>query len=198
MANSYQRTLLAAVLSLASVIGCENAANFSSVAEPPALSVAALVPKDVKVVTRLFNGPGGIAVSDYVTKSQTATLEVGQYRLVVPRNAVRKPTRFVMIVLDNKMVGVKLFAYDQEWKPVTQFQRPVQLTLPYDEADLSARGPQDRLYIANVVSESDATILDVVAARADDRSQTVSGDLYHFSVWSLALQFTKEFSPAID
>lgn len=198
MAKSYQRTLLAAVLFLASAIGCEDAADFSSVAEPPALSVAPLAAKDVRVVTRLLNRTGGIAVSDWVTNSETVTLEVGKYRLVVPRNAVRKPTRFVMIVLDNQMVGVKLFAYDQEWQPVTQFRRPVQLTLPYDEADLSARGPQDKLYIANVVSENDATILDVVAARADASSQTISGDLYHFSVWSLALQFTKEFSPAID
>jgi hypothetical protein len=199
MAKSYQRTLLAGLLSLAPLFGaCDSSSDLRSVTEPDVVPTVAYSPKQVKVVTRVTNGTTGIAISDYVTNGKTAHLKIGKYELDVPRGAVHKPTRFMMIVLENEMIGVKLYAFDKDWKPVTRFQRPLQLTLPYDEADHSEIASASKLYIANVVSEQDATILEMVATSVDKDNQTVTGGLYHFSVWSLAVQFSKELSPGID
>lgn len=201
MAKPYQRTLLVALLSLAPVFaGCDSAVDLSGVPEPAAaIPTVAFHPKEVTVVTRVFPGTTGVAISDYVTKGKSATLTIGKYQLVVPRGAVQKPTRFAMVVLENDMIGVKLYAFDKDWNEVRQFEKPVQLTLPYDEADETLlRDKHNKLFIANVVSENDATILEMVSARVDESTKTVTGDLYHFSVWSLAIQLSKEFSPGID
>jgi hypothetical protein len=199
MAKSYQRTLLAGLLSLAPMFGgCDSASDSGSVTEPDVVPTVTYSPKQVKVVTRVVNGTTGVAISDFVTNGKTAHLQIGKYELNVPRGAVHKPTRFMMVVLENDMIGVKLYAFDKDWQPVTRFQRPVQLTLPYDEADHQQISTAGKLFIANVVSEQDATILEMVSTDVDKENQTVTGGLYHFSVWSLAIQLSKELSPGID
>lgn len=201
MAKSYQRLLCSALVVLTSLVSaCEQADDISSVTADPVQATATIAfkPGEVKVVSRSMPGGGGYAVSDFVGRQNTATLEVGKYRLSVPRGAVRKPTRFMMVVLNNDMIGVRLYAWDRYWQPVRTFRTPLALTLPYDEADESQIVAGAKLRIANVVSETDPTVLELIAAEPDRTNRTVTGRLSHFSVWSLALQFTKELSPGID
>ncbi|HET9439219.1 MAG TPA: hypothetical protein VFO52_03565 [Longimicrobiales bacterium] len=194
MAKSYKRTLLTVLFALVPLFaGCDSARDISGVTEPVTPTVAAK-PKLAKVLTRVINGTTGIAVSDYVTNGKTALLQVGKYQLFVPRGAVKKPTKFVMVVLDNEMIGVRLYAFDKDWQRVTQFHVPVRLTLPYDEADQTQVSGTGKLRIANVVSDTDNTILELVGVEVDTDNQTVTGSLSHFSVWSLA----KELSMGID
>lgn len=193
MAKSYQRTLLVGLLTLAPLFGACEQADINGVTEPVTPSVAAK-PKTAKVVSRVVHTTSGTVVSEWVTNGKDATLQLGKYRLYVPRGAVRKPTLFVMTILDGQMIGVSLTAFDKDWNPVTEFRAPVMLTLPYDEADQSEVGDGNKLKIANVVSETDRTILELVNVTRDEAAKTITGNLFHFSVWSLA----KELSPAID
>ncbi|HEY0671442.1 MAG TPA: hypothetical protein VGD27_04195 [Longimicrobiales bacterium] len=198
MARSYQRMLFRALLVLTPIFtACERAADINGITADPMPATVAFKSAEVRVVTRVVGGTTGYAISDYVTRNKTATLQVGKYQLYVPRGAVKKPTRFMMVVLDSAFIGVRLYAFDKEWKPVTHFHVPVELTLPYDEASADEIRAGE-LRIANVVSETDPTILELVSAEVDADSQTVTGSLYHFSVWTLALQLTKELSPGID
>lgn len=199
MAQLSQRKLFCALLAFTLILGaCEQASDInSSVPAEPVNATIAFRPGDVRVVTRRVRGTGGVVMSDYVARSSTATLKLGKYQLHVPRNAVNKPTRFVMVVLDNDMVGVQLYAYDRDWQPVRSFRAPLTLTLPYDEAD-TTQLQNATLRVANVASETDPTVLELVAANIDKNKGTVSAKLVHFSVWSLAAHLSKELSPGID
>jgi hypothetical protein len=201
MAKSYQRMLFSALVALMPLFAaCEQADDISSVTADPVQATATIAfkPGEVKVVARTNSSGGGYAISDFVGRKNTATLVVGKYKLHVPRNAVAKPTRFMMVVLDNDMIGVRLYAWDRFWQPVSTFRTPLALTLPYDEADESLIYTGAKLRIANVVSESDPTVLELIAGEVNRDNQTVTGRLSHFSVWTLALQFSKELSPGID
>ncbi|HET9440525.1 MAG TPA: hypothetical protein VFO52_10155 [Longimicrobiales bacterium] len=199
MTKSYQRMLFCALLALTPLFSaCERADDVSSVTVDPMQATIAFKPGEVRVVSRSTQGGGGYAVSDFVGRNNTATLEVGKYRLQVPRGAVKKPTRFMMVVLENDIIGVRLYAWDRDWQPVRTFSTPLALTLPYDEADEAEIVAGAKLRIANLVSESDPTVLELVAAEPDRINKTVTGRLSHFSVWSLVIQFTKELSPGID
>ncbi len=199
MAQLSQRKLFYALLALIPLFAaCEQAGDInSSVPAEPVNATIAFKPGDVRVVTRRVRGTGGVVMSDFVTGNKTATLAFGKYKLEVPRNAVRKPTRFVMVVLDNDMVGVRLYAFDRDWEPVRSFRAPLTLTLPYDEAD-AGQLQNAVLRVANVASETDPTVLELVAANTDRKHGTVSAKLVHFSVWSLAVHLSKELSPGID
>lgn len=199
MAMSSQRTLFAALLSLASLLGCEDASHPRGVSEPVWARVEAAPPRsNVKLARRVARTTTGVAISEFITNGERVHLQVGKYELIVPRGAVKQPTRFVMMVLDNDMIGVTLYAYDQERNPVSHFHRPLQLTLPYDDADADEIGAADQLYIANVAGQNDPGILELASVQIDRGNRTVTGTLRHFSVWSLALEFSKELSPAID
>ena len=199
MAMSSQRTLFAALVSLASLLGCENTDDLRGVSEPVWARVEPTPPRQqVKLARRVAKSTTGVAISEFISNGESAHLQVGKYQLEVPRGAVRQPTRFVMMVLDNEMIGVTLYAYDQQRNPVRQFHRPLQLTVPYDDADADEIRAADRLYLANVAGQNDATILELAAVQIDPGRRTVTATLRHFSVWSLALEFSKEFSPAID
>ena len=193
MAKTYQRTLLIGLLTLAPLFGACEQVDISGVTEPSAPTLAAK-PKGARVVTRVMHTTAGTVVSDWLTNGKDATLQIGKYKLYVPRGAVKKPTLFVMTVLDGDMIGVRLLAFDKDWNKVTEFRAPIQLTLPYDEADPLEVDDGNKLKIANVASEFDTTILELVNVSRDQQNQTITGYLLHFSVWSLA----KELSPAID
>ena len=193
MAKSYQRTLLVGLLALAPFFGACEQVDISGVTEPATQSVSAK-PRSARVISRVVHTTSGTVVSEWLTNGKDATLQLGKYKLYVPRGAVKKPTMFVMTVLDGDMIGVRLLASDKDGNKVTEFRMPLVLTLPYDEADQGEVGNGSRLKIANVVSETDQTILELVNVVRDDAAQTITGNLLHFSVWSLA----KEISPAID
>lgn len=193
MAKSYQRTLLIALITLAPLFGACEQVDISGVTEPAAQTVAAK-PKTAVVLSRVVHTTSGTVVSDWVTNGKDATLQLGKYRLYIPRGAVRKPTLFVMTVLDGDMIGVRLQAFDKDWNKITDFGTPLVLTLPYDEADQAQIEDGGKLKIANVASEFDETILELVNVIRNESNQTITGNLPHFSVWSLA----KELSPAID
>jgi hypothetical protein len=197
MAKSYQRTLLFGLLMLAPLFtACEQSTDISGVTElsAPAAPTSAAKPKMAKIVSRVVHTTSGTAISDWMTNGKSATLQIGKYTLEIPRGAVKKPTLFVMTVLDGDMIGVSLRAFDKDFKPVTEFRVPLRLTLPYDEADQAEIGSGNKLKIANVTSEIDPTILELVNITRNAEDQTITGNLLHFSVWSLA----KELSPGID
>jgi len=193
MAKSYQRSLLIGLLTLAPLFGACDQADISGVTEVPTIAPAPRV-KSVAIVSRVTHATSGTVVSEWLTNGKSATLQIGKYRLDVPRGAVKKPTIFVMTVLTGEMIGVRLLAFDKDWNRVTEFGTPLQLTLPYDEADQAEIGNPGKLLFANVASEIDTTILELLNTQLDRDNQTITGTLYHFSVWSLA----KELSPAID
>ena len=193
MAKSYQRTLLVGLLTLAPLFGACEHADISGVTESSAPTFAAKT-KNARIVSRVAHTTSGTVVSEWLTNGKDATLQLGKYKLYVPRGAVKKPTIFVMTVLNGEMIGVSLLAFDKDWNRVTEFRTPLILTLPYDEADQTEIGNGNKLKIANVVSEIDTTILELVNVSRDEANQTITGNLFHFSVWSLA----KELSPAID
>lgn len=195
MGKSYQRTLLLSLLLPATVLtGCEQYQDITSVTEPAAYEQAAVAkPKSAKVLTRHADNSGGTVTTEWVTSGQRATLKLGKYELFVPKGAVQTPTTFRMTVLRGPVIGVSLEAFDNQGNPVREFRTPLRLTLPYDEAHVY--NIEDcKLYLANVVSESDLTILEVVNVSVDQKRQTVTGNITHFSLWTLA----KELSPGID
>ncbi|HEX6066990.1 MAG TPA: hypothetical protein VFZ04_22295, partial [Longimicrobiales bacterium] len=192
-AKSYQRTLLVGLLTLAPLFGACEQADISGVTELPSIATAPKV-KSAAIVSRVTHATSGTVLSDWLTNGKAATLQIGKYKLEIPRGAVKKPTIFVMTVLDGDMIGVRLLAFDKDWNRVTEFPVPLRLTLPYDEADQSDIGNPGKLLFANVASEIDTTILELLSTQLDRDNQTITGNLFHFSVWSLA----KELSPAID
>lgn len=196
MAKSYQRTLLVGLLTLAPLFGACEQADISGVTDAAAPAVA-LKSKQVKVITRAWSALPGTVTSDWVTAGKATALKLGKYTLWVPKGAVQKPTMFRMTVLGGPVIGVALEAVDNKGEAVTHFQVPLRLTLPYDEADLILRNPSD-LLLANIASEADQTILEVVNVNVNQKEQTITGNITHFSVWSLAIDSSKELSPGID
>ena len=197
MAKSYQRTLLIALLTLAPMFGACEQVDISGITEPAATTVAAK-PKVAKLLERVTANSGATVATDWTTAGKSITLTIGKYQLWVPKGAVQTPTTFQMTVLDGPVIGVSLKAWDNQGNPVTHFQVPLRLTLPYDEADLTLITDPTRLLLANIVSETDPTILEVVNPAVNQRDLTITGAITHFSVWSLALEMSKELSPGID
>lgn len=197
MAKSYQRTLLAGLLTLAPLFGACEQADINGVTETAPVTLAAK-PKPAKVITRTWTTMSGTVVSDWITSGKETTLQLGKYQLHVPRGSVRKPTMFRMTVLGGSVIGVSLEAIDNKGDAVTQFDVPLRLTLPYDDATGSDIADPTRLVLANIVSESNTTILEIVSPSVDLGKQTITGTITHFSVWSLAVRLSKELSPAID
>jgi hypothetical protein len=198
MAKSFKQPLLIGLLALAPFFAaCERSADISGVTETPVQTVASK-PKPARVLTRSVTASSGTVYSEWISAGKTTTLTVGKYSLFIPKGAVKKPTLFRMQVLTGSVVGVSLQAWDNGWQPVTQFQAPLRLTLPYDEVDAGQIQNPDRLLIANIVSDTDTSILEVISPAIDPINQTITGSITHFSVWSLAISLTKELSPGID
>lgn len=194
MAKTYQRTLLIGLLTLAPLFGACEQVDISGVTESEAPAQdAAAKPKTVKLLLRHAAASGRTVAVDWVTAGKTTTLKLGKYELFVPRGAVKKPTTFRMTVLSGPVIGVSLEAWDNQGNRVTEFNVPLRLTLPYDEAHVYSVD-DCKFLLANIVSETDHTILDVVNVGVNPEAQTITGNITHFSVWSLA----KELSPAID
>ena len=194
MAKSYQRSLLIGLITLAPLFGACEQADISGVTESEVSAPeAAAKPKFVKLLLRQSAASGGAVAVDWVTAGKTTTLKVGKYELFVPRGAVQKPTTFRMTVLSGSVIGVSLEAWDNQGNRITEFRSPLRLTLPYDEAHIYNTN-DCKLLLANIVSETDHTILDVVNVGVDTSAQTITGNITHFSIWSLA----KELSPGID
>lgn len=197
MAKSFKQPLLIALLALTPFFtACERAADISGITEAP--TVAARPSKGVRVLTRQGMTVGGTVYSEWITGGKATTLTIGKYSIFIPKGAVKKPTIFRMSVLTDSVIGVSLNAWDNNLQPVTQFRVPLRLTLPYDEAPDTELQHPDRLLIANIVSSTNTSILELVAPSVDPINQTITGNITHFSVWSLALSLTKELSPGID
>jgi hypothetical protein len=197
MAKSFKQPLLIGLLALVPFFtACERATDISGVTEAAAPTVATK-PRPAKVLTREGVNLGGVVYSEWITAGKSTTLTIGKYELVIPKGAVKKPTIFRMTVLTGSVIGVSLQAWDNSFEPVTQFQAPLRLTLPYDEAPETEVQHPDRLLLANIVSDTDTSILELVAPSIDPINKTITGNITHFSIWSLALSL-KELSPGID
>jgi hypothetical protein len=198
MAKSYQRSLLIGLITLAPLFGACEQADISGVTEQPTASVAYKGGKQAKVLKKKARSPKTTVDSDVATHGKGLELKIGKFELWVPKGAVRTPTTFRMTIVEGDLVGVSLEAWDNQGNPVTQFQVPLRLTLPYDEIDPNEiRNPSD-LRLANIVSATDETILELVHVSVDKKSKTITGNIMHFSVWSVALELSKELSPGID
>jgi hypothetical protein len=198
MAKSFKQPLLIGLLALVPLVtACERSADISGVTEAPVAAMAARQ-KTARVVTRQSVSTSGVVYSQWISGGKSTTLTVGKYELFVPKGAVKKPTLFRMQVLSGDVIGVSLNAWDNNLQPVTQFQAPLRLTLPYDDADFSQFDSPSRLLLANIVSDSDTSILELVAPSVDPINQTITGNITHFSIWSLAVSLSKELSPGID
>jgi hypothetical protein len=199
MAKSFKQPLLIGLLALAPLFtACERSADISGVTELPVPTVAAARQKTARVVTRQTVSTSGVVYSQWISGGKSTTLTIGKYELFVPKGAVKKPTLFRMQVLSGDVIGVSLNAWDNSFQPVTQFQAPLRLTLPYDDADFSQFENPSKLLLANIVSDTDTSILELVSPSIDPIHQTITGNITHFSIWSLAVSLSKELSPGID
>ena len=198
MAKSFKQSLLIGLIALAPFsTACERSADISGVTETPVFTAAAR-PKPARVLKRQGTATSGTVYSEWISSGKSTTISVGKYSLFIPKGAVKKPTLFRMQVLTGDVVGVSLLAWDNSWQPVTTFQVPLRLTLPYDEVSAADIGSTDRLLIANIVSDVDTSILEVVNPSINPTDQTITGNITHFSIWSLAISLSKELSPGID
>ena len=198
MAKSFKQPLLIGLLALAPFFtACERAAEISGVTEAPVMTSSAR-PKPARVLKRQGTATSGTVYSEWISSGKSTTLTIGKYSLFIPKGAVKKPTLFRMQVLTGEVIGVSLHAWDNSWQPVTQFQVPLRLTLPYDEVSATDIDSTDRLLIANIVSDVDTSILEVVNPSVNPIEQTITGNITHFSIWSLAISLSKELSPGID
>jgi hypothetical protein len=196
MAKSYQRTLLVGLLTLVPLIGACEQMDISGVTETAA-PTAAFHSQQTKLLTRAWSSMPATVVSDWITAGKTARLKLGKYELWVPKGAVANPTIFRMTVLGGPLIGVSLEAFDNNGNRVTRFQVPLKLTLPYDEARFVVDN-ESSLLLANIASETDYSILEIVDPNVDNNAFTVTGSITHFSIWTLAIELSKELSPGID
>ncbi|HEY0809140.1 MAG TPA: hypothetical protein VGD49_03220, partial [Longimicrobiales bacterium] len=126
-----------------------------------------------------------------VRSGESGTLTIGDYSLSIPVGSVRKTTTFRMTLTGN---AVELSAIENNGRPVTQFPSGLQLTMPYGQfeniSDPSA------LVLAYVVPNGSGAYQFVEAFDASPNSanQTVTGTIYHFSIYTLA----KEIIVGID
>jgi hypothetical protein len=198
MAKSFKQPLLIGLLALSPLFtACERAADISGLTEAATPTVATK-PRIARVVTRQTVATAGTVYSEWISGGKSTTLTIGKYELFVPKGAVKKPTLFRMQVLAGSVIGVSLQAWDNSWQPVTQFQAPLRLTLPYEEASAFDIQQPERLLLANIISDTDTSILEIVSPSINPIEQTITGNITHFSIWSLALSVTKELSPGID
>lgn len=192
MIQSGKRTLLAALIVLAPMFtACEQVDQISSV-EATDITVAAKK-KFARVVHANVTASGWDA--GFATAGKSITLQVGQYKLVVPKGAVNKKTYFVMVVLPGTSVSVSLKAYDtSNFAEVSTFRRELFLTLPYSEIDAASIGNESSLRIGNVSEDGAESILEIVDTNVDNNAKTITGKITHFSLWAVA----KEIIVGID
>jgi hypothetical protein len=193
MAQSYKRSLLVALVALAPAFtACERVDSISGVTESPAPVVTTQAkPKYTQLIARSSSGTVPTQVAwEYISPKRKGRLQIGAYVLNIPRGAVKDPTWFRMVVVDNGFISVELDAWSKQGR-VTQFQLPLKLTVPYADASPEQVEDPAKLLLAHTV---DTEILEVIGATVDPLSRTVTGVIWHFSTWTLA----KEISMGID
>jgi hypothetical protein len=194
MAQSYKRSLLVALAALAPAFtACEHVDEISAVTDTPTLALSAnATPRYTQLIARSSAGTLPThAAWEYVMPNQKGTLQIGQYRLDIPRGAVATATWFRMQLVDNGFVSVQLEAWDRTATQVTHFKAPLKLTIPYSDGDANQIDDPWSLLFAHTVGTE---ILELAGASVDPINKTVQGVIWHFSTWTLA----KEFSPGID
>jgi hypothetical protein len=197
MFQSGKRTLLAALILLAPMFtACEQVDQISGI-DTTDVTVAAKR-KFAKVVEGNVTASGWDA--DFATQGKGVTLQVGQYKLVVPKGAVGKKTYFMMVVSPGTAVTVSLNAYDAgTWQEVKTFRRELLITLPYSEIDSSVIDNESKLLVANVSEDGSNSVLEIADTNVDNNAKTVTGKISHFSIWAIAREiFAKEIIVGID
>jgi hypothetical protein len=188
MYQSGKRTLLAALILFAPMFtACEQVDRISSV-EVTDVTVAAKK-KIARVVKANVTASG--SAEGFASAGKGTTLRVGQYKLVVPKGAVNRKTRFVLTVLPGTSVTVSL--------KVSTFRRELFLTLPYSAIDPSAIDNESKLLVANVSEDGTESVLEIADTNVDNNAKTVTGKITHFSIWAIAREiFAKEIIVGID
>jgi hypothetical protein len=192
MMQSSKRMLLTALLLLAPAFAaCEQADQISGI-ETTDVTVAPKR-KAVTVVHAHVTASGWDA--GFATHGKDLTLQVGQYRLVVPKGAVSKKTYFVMVISPGTTVSASLKAYDAgSWQEVKTFRRELLVTLPYSEIDASLIGNESKLLVANISEDGTNSVLEIADTNVDNNAKTITGKISHFSLWAIA----KEIIVGID
>lgn len=109
-------------------------------------------------------------------------LTLDGHSLIVPPDAVDRPTLFVMGVLAGEEIQVELIAYDADLYVDVGgegFNIPVQLALSYAELD---NPDPDKLVIVHVKSDGEKVVLE---STADTENEVIRADLHHFSRYAL-------------
>ena len=192
MTGSYKRSLFGVLTLCAGLVaGCERVDDISNV-EPPRFAL------ESGGYQLLGDGGGSTetttaTVSVEVKSSEAATLSYGKYSLFIPKNSVKKPTRFYMTVKTGSVNTVDLHAYENSGKEVSQFANGLRMTMPYDYTNVE---DPSTLKLAYVIPNGDGTyqIVELANGTPDTANQTFSGTIYHFSEWTLA----KELIVIID
>lgn len=199
MVYSAKRMLLGALLLSAPLFSaCERIDTISSI-ETTDFAASPGRSKKAKLVVAAVTESG--TVQGMATHGRSLTLQIGQYVLEVPKGAVKEPTTFRMTVVPGDMVKVSLEAWDANDPSVEvkQFRQPLNLTLPY-----SAIAPEDRanpglLLIGHISEDGRNQIEEVVNAVVDTNAQTITGQIFHFSIWAIVRELVaKEIIIGID
>ena len=170
-------------LSLATLFGTATVVVLSC-GEPSPVGVAPPVPpRQALLGTSLLQGSGLLTCSPLAYDSVTATIgpdggtiRVGPHALAVPAGALAVPTTITAVVPSDT---VNVVRFQPEG---LQFDRAVDLTLSYANCNLvGSLAPKHIVYTTDALQ-----ILEYLSTVDDLFTQTVTGELQHFSDYAIA------------
>ena len=183
MKKSYKRVLLSAlVASMPMFAACERTERISSI---ETTDFAAAPGKARKVTPVTANSTASGTVTGLATHGKELTLEVAGFRLEIPKGTVRHPTVFTMTAVPGEFIKVRLNAYSG-LQEVTQFHRPLTLTMPLSALSAEDLADLQKLVIGNMSEDGQNRIIDVAGATVDRTTNTITGLITHFSDWVVA------------
>lgn len=120
--------------------------------------------------------PGALYTEAIISSANGGELSLWDVKLVIPANAVPNDTLFSISIPDPNVF------YNEFGADGLEFDRPVEVTMSYRDADLS--GIDESTIRIAWVNESTGRLQEV-SCEIDYQNQTVTGELHHFSAYGL-------------
>jgi len=166
------------------LVGCDRAQTFAPI-EP-----ATPINFDSYSNYELVIGPDWNAVhfsTTAVIGQDGGRLALGFHELIVPAQAVQRPTVFRMTAKPGLHVVLDLTATDRvSGEPVTKFPRPLELRMSYRFLPL-ARAQQDRLVVLWLKDDATTGELVPVPTVVSPLQNHISGTITHFSQYAMGM-----------